>query len=147
MTSCPCQGVRAMSDLYLVLRSRLDDVSSWVSLGVDVIRDAQHRVGLSDERLARQIPVSTRTWIRWRDRGQVPTHSLERVAALLDLQVERSERPRVTVEEVPSDRLGELEDRVLSQLESMQATLEDLGARVEAMSSRPAGSTARRKSS
>ncbi len=147
MTKCLCQDVRAMSDMYLVLRSRLEDVQSWIDLGVDVIRDAQKRTGLSDERLARQVPISTRTWIRWRERGQVPTHSLERIAELLQLEVERSQRPRVIVDDLPLDRLGELEERVLSQLEGMQTILERLDERVELLSARPVAPTAHRKTS
>jgi hypothetical protein len=117
-----------MSDMYLVLRSRLDDVQSWVNLGRDVMREAQQHTGLSDERVARQIPVSTRTWIRWRDRGQVPAAALDKVAIVLGLEVERPEPRRVRVEEEESelDRLEALEAAVAQGFEDMRATLEHL---------------------
>lgn len=98
-----------MSDLYLTLRHRLDAVAEWVTIGADVWNDAQKRLGLSDERAARLVPVSGRTWIRWRQRGQVPIHSLERVAQILELEIERAQHERVVIEE---DELRELRDEL-----------------------------------
>jgi transcriptional regulator with XRE-family HTH domain len=145
-----------MSDLYLVLRSRLEDVQSWVTLGPEVIREAQQRIGLSDERVARQVPVSTRTWIRWRERGQIPAHSLDRVAKVLELEVERSRPVSVVAStdeaSLPLDaRLEQLEGRVLDAVESQQESLDALMRKVEDLTelvgqlvSRRSASTARR---
>lgn len=101
-----------MSDLYLTLRHRLDAVAEWVTIGIDVWNDAQKALGLSDERAARLVPVSARTWIRWRQRGQVPIHTLDRVAQILDLEIERS-RPNPVVLE--GEDLEELRDRMERQ--------------------------------
>lgn len=122
-----------MSDIYVVLRSRLESVASWYNLGTDAMEEAQGRMGLSDERLAREIPVSTRTWIRWKKRGQVPVQWLPNVAKVLDLEIERAERVRVSVDDpgTATDRDAEIAalreevaevrqvaDRILAKLEA-----------------------------
>ncbi len=123
-----------MSDMYLVLRSRLEDVQSWTNLGVEAIRDAQRASGLSDERLARQIPVSTRTWIRWRERGQVPSHALDKVAAVLGLEVERQGPTRVQVQDdQPADRLAALEAEVAAMREELAEGLQDVRRSLDAL--------------
>lgn len=106
-----------MSDLYLHLRHRLEAVAEWVTIGVDAFGAAQKQLGLSDERAARLVPVSVRTWIRWRQRGQVPIHSLDRVAQILELDIERASRHRVVVEEDAD--LQELRDHLDGQHEEV----------------------------
>jgi hypothetical protein len=101
-----------MSDLYLVLRERIEEVSSWHHLGKEVLREAQQALGLSDEKLAREIPVSTRTWIRWKDRGAVPAQSLDRVAAVLGLEIERRRPPAIEVLEGDGEEESALEEQV-----------------------------------
>lgn len=112
-----------MSDMYVVLRSRLESVASWFNLGTPAMEEAQSRLGLSDERVAREIPVSTRTWIRWKKRGQVPVQWLPNVAKVLELEIERSERVRVSVEngEVGDDRLGRIEQLLEGLLVEIRA--------------------------
>lgn len=87
------------------------------------MEEAQSRLGLSDERVAREIPVSTRTWIRWKKRGQVPVQWLPNVAKVLELEIERSERVRVSVEngEVGDDRLGRIEQLLEGLLVEIRA--------------------------
>jgi hypothetical protein len=117
-----------MSDLYLVLRHRLEAVAEWVELGSEQLLAAQKALGLSDERAARLVPVATRTWIRWRQRGAVPIYMLSRVAEVLELEIERPERTRITLEDPPPDRLEE----VLALVEEMHGWVRELREMVEA---------------
>lgn len=110
-----------MSDLYLVLRHRLEDVTDWVPLGEDVMRTAMKSQGLSsNERAARAIPVSTKTWERWLKRGAVPRQWLQRVAKVLALEIEET----APVGPVILDR-DDVEE-VLDRLESIAEKLERL---------------------
>ncbi|HXJ68160.1 MAG TPA: hypothetical protein VNM39_04590 [Verrucomicrobiae bacterium] len=116
-----------MSDIYVVLRSRLEKVASWINLGTEAMEGAQRRLGLSDERVAREIPVSTRTWIRWRQRGQVPVQWLPNVAKVLDLELEQAQRVRVHVngdesEPTSDDQIAALREEVAG----MRAMVEEL---------------------
>jgi hypothetical protein len=104
MTACHCQDVRAVSDLYPILRHRLEPVSDWVDIGTKEMAAAQKASGLSDEKLARKIPISTRTWIRWKKRGQVPIFHIDLVADVLKMEIERPERRRVPVPASRSQR-------------------------------------------
>lgn len=76
-----------MSDLYLDLKRRIPVVTDWTDVGEEEMERAQARTGLSDERLARLIPVSAKTWVRWKRRGQIPTHLLPKVAPLLGFEM------------------------------------------------------------
>jgi transcriptional regulator with XRE-family HTH domain len=93
--------------------------------------EAQKQVGLSDERVARRVPVSTRTWIRWRKRGEVPVASLDRIAEILELEIERPKRTRVMLPE--DDRPARRRtDRVATiQLDDLQMSVARLSAQVE----------------
>lgn len=84
-----------MSDLYLVLRHRLDEVKDWVTLGQDVMKGARNSRGWSCESVARKIPVAAKTYDRWEKRGQVPISDVEKVAAILGLQIERPQHVRI----------------------------------------------------
>lgn len=76
-----------MSDLYLDLKRRIPVVTEWTSVGSDEMERAQDRTGLSDEKLARLIPVSSKTWVRWKRRGEIPTHLLPKVAPILGFEL------------------------------------------------------------
>jgi hypothetical protein len=76
-----------VSDLYLDLRRRIPVVTEWTTVGSKEMEDAQARTGLSDERLARMIPISSKTWTRWKKRGQIPTHLLPKVAPILGFEL------------------------------------------------------------
>lgn len=79
-----------MSDLYLILRRRLETVASeWVDVGFDVMHAARKERGLSYEAIARQVPVASKTWERWEKAGRVPVAFIEKVAEILDLEIER----------------------------------------------------------
>lgn len=88
-----------MSDLYLDLRRRIQVVAEWTDVGTEEMETAQARTGLSDEKLAGKIPVSSKTWVRWKRRGQIPTHLLPKVAPILGFELVPLEPVRV---EVPS---------------------------------------------
>ena len=77
-----------MSDLYLVLRHRLDDITDWVMIDTDVLRTARLRVGLSYEAVARHLHVSSKTYERYEKRGRLPRALVSTVATLFELQIE-----------------------------------------------------------
>lgn len=108
-----------MADLYLVLRSRLEAVAEWINLGVAEMSAAQKSLGLSDERIAREVSVSTRTWIRWRQRGQVPVYMLDRVAEVLQLEIERPTRKPIIL---PGE--GASNDDVLAALRALDRKID-----------------------
>lgn len=76
-----------MSDLYVELRTRIPVVAEQTSLGTQRIEDAQRRAGLSNEAVARLVPVSEKTWRRWKKLGRIPTASLPAVARALRLEL------------------------------------------------------------
>ena len=120
-----------MSDLYLELRSRIPVVAAKTHVGSARIEEAQKRVGLSNEAIARRIPVSEKTWRRWRQSGEIPTASLPAVAAALHLELreisdeaELSPRAAAGVEEVRELRTlveALLRDRGLDPAEILRA--------------------------
>lgn len=76
-----------MSDIYVELRSRIAVVAAKTRLGTARIQEAQDRAGLSNEAVARRIPVSEKTWRRWKKAGEVPSASLPAVADALGLEL------------------------------------------------------------
>lgn len=112
-----------MSDLYLVLRHRLEDVIDWVELGTDVMRDARKRTGLSYESMSRQINVSAKTYERYEKAGRVPRQLLPKIAEELNLEIESPARQRVTVNP-PADR--ETAARDLAELQASVDRIEQL---------------------
>jgi predicted transcriptional regulator len=84
-----------MSDLYLVLRSRLEGVPEWVFIDSDILRAARERRGLSYETMARTLPVASKTWERYEKAGRVPRPLLAKVASQLDLEIEEPIRQRI----------------------------------------------------
>jgi transcriptional regulator with XRE-family HTH domain len=86
-----------MSDLYLVLRRRLEDVTDWVEIGTAPLHDARKALGLSYEAMGRKLNVAAKTWERWEKAGRVPRYELRRVAELLDLEIDWPTRASVIV--------------------------------------------------
>lgn len=118
-----------MSDIYLVLRNRLDSVAEWVTLGPEM-RTARERLGLSRAAIAREIPVVEKTYERWEKRGQVPRPFLPAVANLLHLEIETPEQVKIAVTPNGPDATvspAQLEAfaSALERLESMLARYED----------------------
>jgi transcriptional regulator with XRE-family HTH domain len=96
-----------MSDLYLVLRSRLEAVPEWVYIDKDVLESSRKARGLSYETMARTIPVSSKSWERYEKAGRIPRPMLERVAEVLNLEIEEPVVRRVTPEYDPPARNGD----------------------------------------
>lgn len=86
-----------MSDLYLVLRRRLEEVKNWAYIDTDVLRSARDSRGLSYEAMGRLIPTSSKTYERWEKGGRIPVELVGVIADLLDLEIERPQRTRTTV--------------------------------------------------
>lgn len=104
-----------MSDLYLVLRSRLEAVTNWVSLGTEVMERARKSKGLSYEAVSRQANVSSKTYERYEKAGRVPEHQISNFADILGLEIERPVRQRVIIEDsetIELDRISGLEAQV-----------------------------------
>lgn len=79
----------------------------------------------SNERAARAIPVSTKTWERWLKRGAIPRQWLPRVAKVLALEIEES---------APAGPVILDRDDVVEVLERLEA----LADRLEMLASDPA---------
>ena len=114
-----------MSDLYLVLRRRLEDVTDWVEIGTPTLHNARKALGLSYEAMGRKLNVAAKTWERWEKAGRVPRHDLHRVADVLDLEIDWPKRTQVSVAEEPRPEEGRL-DRLEVAAEKTTATLEHL---------------------
>ena len=96
-----------MSDLYLVLRRRLEEVSRWAYIDTDILRTARVSRGLSYEAAARLIPTSSKTYERWEKAGRVPVGLVARIGELLDLEIERPARVRVAVAENEGEHVSD----------------------------------------
>lgn len=120
-----------MSELYLTLRSRLEEVTNWVILGEEVMRGARDGKGLSREAVGRQLNVSAKTYERWEQAGRVPRNDLERVAAVIGLRIESpfdDENHVVVVDdEDATPRLALLEQR----MEALERAAEERDERIE----------------
>jgi transcriptional regulator with XRE-family HTH domain len=117
-----------MSDMYLVLRHRLETVATqWVPIETAVLRAARTRLGLSYESLARQIPVAAKTYERWEKAGRVPVGTVEKLAGLLELEIERPtfEQPVVMIEATKAGQIDELRAD-LAELRQSQARMEEM---------------------
>lgn len=119
-----------MSELYLTLRSRLEEVTNWVILGQEVMREARDAKGLSREAVGRQLNVSAKTYERWEQAGRVPRNDLARVADVIGLRVEAPFDDHVVVledDEEATPRLAVLEQRV----EALERAREEADERIE----------------
>lgn len=120
-----------MSDLYLVLRSRLEPVGKrfeWVDLGPSVMLEARKRLGLSREAIARKLNLSAKTYERYEKSGQVPKHELRNIAGVLELQVEETERTTVVM---PRGEDDDVAQRTAEENARRIDALEDQAVRVE----------------
>jgi hypothetical protein len=104
-------------------------VAEWVNLGTEAMNEAQRALGLSDERVARLIPVSTRTWLRWRQRGAVPVYMLDRVGAALKLEIERPSSGMIRLD--PTDPAAL--EAILQRVEDVHAELREVHELVESL--------------
>lgn len=111
-----------MSDLVVVLRERIRAVRRGVPLGTDRIRNAQEAIGLSNEKIARELYISEKTWRRWRDIGEIPREHLPAVAKVLRLEIEDPTAP--SGELLIEARLGTIEGQIAG-IERRQVELVD----------------------
>lgn len=115
-----------MSDLYLVLRRRLEDVTDWVELGTPTLKTARKAKGFSYEAMGRQLGVAAKTWERWEKAGHVPRHNLERIASILDLEIDWPRRGKLSVQE-PEDPVRQA---VREEMAEVYEVLERIEARL-----------------
>lgn len=88
--------------MYLELKSRIPMVAARTHLGTVRIQEAQDAAGLSNERIARLIPVSERTWRRWKESGEIPTYALPAAARALNLEIRGAIPEPIDAEATPS---------------------------------------------
>jgi len=100
-----------MSDLYLELTARIPVVADKTYLGKARMEDAQKRTGLSNERIAQQIPMSEKTWRRWKEDGTVPTAALPAVAKALRLEL-REMNPAAAEQDVAPHEWAQMMERL-----------------------------------
>lgn len=112
-----------MSDLYLDLRARIPVVAARTVIGTARIQEAQDRVGLSNERIARLIPVSERTWRRWKEAGTIPTASLGRVAEVLGMELRQGNDSPAAVR-LPADDMERLHGEIADLRSMVERLLE-----------------------
>jgi DNA-binding transcriptional regulator YiaG len=121
-----------MSDMYLELRSRIPVVAEQTQLGEQRIQDAQDRVGLSNEAVARYIPVSEKTWRRWKKAGSIPTASLPAVARALRLDLVELSPGHAAANggHTSGEELWqrEMRDEIRTGFETIKARLDDLAS-------------------
>ena len=110
-----------MSDMYLVLRRRLSDVTDWVELGTETMRNARKALGLSYETAARLIPVSSKTYERWEKAGRVPRHLVPKMAEVLGLEIEIPRLKSVQIRE--DDTIADRLDRIEQALDAINGLL------------------------
>jgi transcriptional regulator with XRE-family HTH domain len=122
-----------MSDLYLVLRSRLEAVKGeWVYVPSDVLRQARKARGLSIEAMGRELHCSAKTYERHEKDGRVPLDQVDRYAQVLGLQIERPAfSGAITVPAADPDRRGAGEgasaDELLAVLLRMEEKQDRMG--------------------
>lgn len=120
-----------MSELFLVLRRRLDEVAKWVAIDTTTLKNAREAKGLSYEAVARNLGISAKTWERYEKDGRVPRWQVRDIADLLELEVAESPPPQVDVpSEADDDRISRLETRVEDMDAKVDRLLEILGASV-----------------
>src|ERR1044072_2841523 len=104
-----------MSDIYLILRSRLEEVAAdWVHIGPDTMRKAREAKGLSMEAAARDLHVSTKTYDRNEKDGRWRKHDLENLARVIGLVIEQPALgPTVKLDESSAQEAELLEVRRL----------------------------------
>ena len=120
-----------MSDMYLELKSRIPVVAARTHVGSARLQEAQDAAGLSNERLAREIPVSEKTWRRWKDSGEIPTYALPAVARVLGLELRGAPQHPIDMSTAPAspdtaevlDRIAQLEETVESLRQTVLASL------------------------
>lgn len=111
-------------------------VAQQTHLGKQRIQDAQESAGLSNEAIARKVPVSEKTWRRWKERGEIPTSALPAVAKALRLELHQL-NPETTVASDLAERLDQIEHLLRSlsaeQDEGFQETAESLARMASAI--------------
>lgn len=148
-----------MSDMYLVLRSRLESVADsrrqWIDVGTAVMKNARTARGLSYETVARMTHVSSKTYERYEKAGRLPADEIEVFAEALGLTIERPAfvPGTVTIPPPVTDEAAVIAERVeravaeaVERLSGEIAALADRVAESERQRSpRGSGSSSRRK--
>jgi predicted transcriptional regulator len=110
-----------MSELYLILRRRLDQVKDWVPIETEILREARLRLGFSYETVARELHVVSKTYERYEKRGRVPRESLPKLAEILELEISQPARAPLRFTETSSDVGAEIIVR-LDRIEKLLRT-------------------------
>lgn len=133
-----------MSDIYLVLRSRLESVAEsrreWVDVGAGVMREARKAKGLSYETVGRLANVSSKTYERYEKAGRLPADEIDVFAAVLGLTIERPVfvPGSVTIPPGPDEELKAMLELVLAQLADLRGQVEQIRSVTHAPEGGPA---------
>lgn len=90
-----------MSDLYLILRHRLDQVKDWVEIGTETMRTPRDAKGLSYEAMGRLLNVSAKTYERHEKAGRLPRQLVMKFATIVDLEIDEPTRVKLTLPDDP----------------------------------------------
>jgi hypothetical protein len=120
-----------MSTTYLELCTRIPVVASWTQIGTARLNEAQDATGLSNESVARLIPVVEKTWRRWKTKGAIPTAVLPAVAKALNLELVS---PKAAPLEVP---LHGSDASILQGLARVEAEMRRVAVALESLREQP----------
>lgn len=84
--------------MYLDLRARIPVVASWVEIGSERLQAEQDRIGLSNEKIARELHLSEKTWRRYKQDGHVPRAMVPAFAQLFGWDIGELAPPRTAVQ-------------------------------------------------
>lgn len=106
-----------MSDLYLVLRTRLRSVAArqqWLEIDGKTLRTAREQRGLSREALGRLVRYSSKTIERYEDEGRIPRADVPVFARALGLHIESADGAPLT---------ATLDPEIVGQLDRLESGL------------------------
>jgi DNA-binding XRE family transcriptional regulator len=115
-----------MSDLYLILSSRLEAVKEWIHVGEETMLGAREALGLSRESVARQLHIASKTYERHEKDGRIPRYRVGDYARVLGLNITEPERESVSLPGEPEsfqDVVREMratQDQILDELAALR---------------------------
>lgn len=115
----------------------------------ELLDGAQKELRLSNESVARQIPVSEKTWRRWKNAGEIPNYALPLVAEILQLELESQRQEDLRVQPVQAEAIlllqsvARTDTELLEGQREMLARIADLERDVRVLLERIPGRAAR----
>ena len=130
--------VTLVSDVYLDLKARIPVVARTKFTTVDaaLLDRRRKQLGLTHLDVATELGFVERTWMRWLERGSVPTRNVKDVARILQLDLyEDIDSPAPMGEGVngssPADRLESIEAAVFELASQLERAVEEVRTRLD----------------